>query len=65
MNKRQGGPMDSYAKIEEQVFSKMLGTFTHRFNMEQTQACELALELVEVLSASDTNLTDFDCLIFS
>lgn len=57
--------MDSYTKIEEQVFSKMLGTFTHRFNMERGLASELALELVEVLNASEANLADFDCLIFN
>ena len=57
--------MDSYAKIEEQVFIKMSRALTHRFEMEQNKASELALELVEVLSAADTNLIDFDCLIFN
>lgn len=57
--------METTMQMEELLFNKMQRTFSQRFNLESSMATELALELVEVLSASDANLIDFDSIYFN
>ncbi len=57
--------MDSYIQMEELLVSKMQMNFSQRFNLEAPMALALALELVEVLNASDANLVDFDSIYFA
>ena len=57
--------MDSYIQMEELLVNKMQKSISQRFNLESSMAAELALELVEVLTASDANLIDFDSIYFS
>lgn len=57
--------MDSYMQMEDLLVSKMQKNFSQRFNLESATATEFALELVEVLTASDANLIDFDSLYFN
>lgn len=57
--------MDSYIQMEELLVSKMQMNFSQRFNLEAPMALALALELVEVLNASDANLIDFDSIYFA
>ena len=56
--------MESTIQMEELLFKKMQNSFSQRFNLETSAATELALELVEVLTASDANLVDFDSIYF-
>ncbi|MDP7319083.1 MAG: hypothetical protein QF441_00675 [Bacteriovoracaceae bacterium] len=56
--------MDSYYFLEEELISKMHNSFTDRFNLDSSTAAELALEVLEIISLSNSNLTELNSLYF-
>ncbi len=46
--------------LEENLILKLQDSFMDRFCLEQTRASELALEIVDMFSLSDSNLKALD-----
>ncbi len=56
--------MDSYYFLEEELIIKMHTSLAQRFNLDTGTAAELVLEFIEVLKASNSNLSDVKSLYF-
>lgn len=56
--------MDSYYFFEEELITKMHTSLAQRFNLDTGTAAELVLEFIEVLKASNSNLSDVKSLYF-
>ncbi len=56
--------MEAYYFFEEELISKMHGSFIQRFNLDNSTAAELTLEILEVLKISNSNLSDVDTFYF-
>ena len=56
--------MESYYFFEEELITKMHGSFIQRFNLDNSTAAELALEILEILKASSSNLSEVDSFYF-
>lgn len=54
--------MDSYYFLEEELISKMHVSFTQRFNLDNFTAAELALEIIEILKVSNSNMNEASSL---
>ncbi len=54
--------MDAYYFLEEELITKMHLSFTHRFNLDNFTAAELALEIIEIIRAGDSNLNEVTSL---
>ena len=56
--------MESHYFFEEELITKMHSKFIYRFNLDKLTAAELALEILEMLKVSNSNLNDFDNIYF-
>ena len=54
--------MDSYYFFEEELITKMHCTFIQKFNLDNFAAAELALEILEILKVSNSNLRELETL---
>jgi hypothetical protein len=54
--------MESYYFLEEELITRMHKSFTQRYNLEQSTAAELTLEIFEILKISGSNLNDINSL---
>ena len=56
--------MDAYYFFEEELISKMHSSFINRFDLDHSCAAELALEIIEMLKASNSNLSDINSFYY-
>jgi hypothetical protein len=54
--------MESYYFFEEELITRMHKSFTQRYNLDQSTAAELTLEIFEILKISGSNLNDINSL---
>ena len=54
--------MDAYYFLEEEIIAKLHTNFVQRFNMDQFSAAELALEIIEIMKVSNSNLNEINSL---
>lgn len=54
--------MDSHAFFEEELMTKLHYSLVQRFDLDQLKAAELTLEIMELISFSDSNLNDVNSL---
>ena len=59
---RIGGIMESYYFLEEELITRMHSSFIQRFNLDQSSAAELTLEILEILQLSDSNINEINSL---
>ena len=50
--------MESYYFFEEELITRMHSSLAQRFNLDQSSAAELTLEILEILKVGGSNLSE-------
>lgn len=56
--------MENYAHLEEEILVRMYHSFLEKYDLPPKGAAELALEVLEILKESNSNLFDIKNYIY-